>query len=230
MGHPFKKDKKTMNIKPYIWGIEESYPEKFVLRYHRKSRKTDSMLFMWCIHLPGDTGNSNLSFTLQDPSEYDLIFHVRGEEERLLKYDCLPNNMGGSPPIVNGRVLKVLEEMCPHDFQAFPVEVHNENPKLPNFVNRDYHLLNLVHEIDAIDQRYSTFTDSELLPLIKELVFKENCMEGHHMGRLKGYRSIILVSPELVARFKKEKVKGVRFRTDLEYSLISNPGRHGVKD
>lgn len=209
--------KETYN-KPYLWHCPGNYPNSAILDYKRRERKTRSFTFMYGHPLPFDTGNSNLYFTLQDPKKYDLIFHAEVPMEKLLKFDTLPNNCSGRPPIVNQRVLDLLTKHCPNDFQAFPVTICNENPKLPDFENHDYFLLNLTNLVDAIDFKESklTWDDDGDIDDLKTLRLKSNSMKSHHLARLKLYKIKVLVSPELVELFKKEKIKGVQFLKDEE--------------
>lgn len=167
--------------------------------------------------LPFDTGNPHMAATLQNPKDYDLIFHSEVPEEKMSQYDVLPNNAIGGLT-VNNHVLKLLKSLCPEDCQAFPVIIQNENPKLPDFENHDYSLINITNTVDAIDRTQSKIKyDEDNEPAhIASLRLKEDCMGPHHIVRINDYHPIILVSPELVALFKKEKIKGVRFLKDFE--------------
>lgn len=202
------------NTKPYSWWGPEGYPQKLFVLYDWKVRKTDKIIFWQGRSLPFDSGNPNMECTKQDPKDYDLILSTEGEEERLLKYDLLPNTMG--TPIVSKRALDLLLDLCPKDIQAFPAVIEGRNAKHP-FVNHDYVVLNITHTVDAIDREKSIlrfYEDNIEIKRIKSLVFKENCMNSHHISRLKGYEQDILVSPTLVDLFKKHKIKGALFLTD----------------
>ena len=203
--------------KPYDWRIPQNFPNKAILNYKWRERKTNTLIFMQGHSLPYDTGNPHMRITLQDPQDYDLIFHSDTAEEKLEKYDVLPNNaMGGLT--VNRKVLNFFEMLCPNDFQAFPIIIRNENPKLPDFENHDYFLINITNTIDAIDQEQSIIKyDEDNEPEhISSLRLKEDCMGPHHISRIQDYHPIVLVSPTLVSLFKKEKVTGVRFLKDYE--------------
>lgn len=202
--------------KPYLWTYPERFPQKVFLDYRGEKRKTRSLIFIFGLRLPCDTGNPNLSITLQDPKDYDLELETEAAEERLLTYDVLPNN--SKAPIVNQRVLDLLTKYCPNDIQAFPVVIRNENPKLPDFDNHDYFLINITRLVDAIDKKNSklTYYDTENVNSIKKLRLKENCLPGYSLARIKGYEPLEMVSPNLVSLFKKEKITGVKFEKDYE--------------
>ena len=104
--------------KPFHW-LENERCMKDIARYKWKERRTPRSLFDFGERLPFDTGNPNLSYTLQDPKDYDLIYHSEQPPEVFLKrYDVLPNN--GTAPLVNTKVKTLLEELCPEDVQFFP--------------------------------------------------------------------------------------------------------------
>jgi hypothetical protein len=207
----------SVYTRPYFWCIPENFPNSLILNYRWRERKTNRFIFGFGQRLPWDSGNPNLSFTLQDPKDYDLVLHATRPPEKWLQYGCLPNNAGS--PIVNDRVLALLSVHCSNDFQAFPVVIKNENPRLPDFENHDYHLLNITHCVEAIDREKSIikYYPNGKIDDLKVLFLKENCLGEHHLARVKDYTPKIVVSSELLKLFKKEKVKGVRFMTDEEW-------------
>lgn len=209
---------KALYNKPCTWCDPKGFSDRLVLNYRWRERKTDNLIFMQGRPLPFDTGLSHWQAPAQDPAEYDLVLHAETMPAKWLKYDCLPNTLIGNPPIVNRRVLHLLEDLCPVDFQAFPVVIKNENPKLPDFENHAYHLINITHCVDAIDRERSviTYQKNGNIDDLTRLRLIENGLAQHHLAPIDNYHSIILASPQLVALFKKEKVKGVRFLTDEE--------------
>lgn len=206
---------------PYLWRMPKTFPNSAILDHRaveiKTIKKTDSLTFMHGRKLPFDNGdNPNFAYTKQDPKDYDLDFYSDQEPGKWLKYDCLPNNLGGHPPIVNQRVLHLLQKFCSDDFQFFQVTILSGNPKLPNFANHEYYLLNITHTIDAIDKETSVILNRFEVRHIKKLVLKEDSLKDHHLARIETYHPEIIVSSELVKLFKKEKVKGVRFLKDYE--------------
>ena len=124
-----------------------------ILEYKWRERKTDSYIFMQGKNLPFDCGYVERLNTLQDPKDYDLIYHAEISEEKLKGYACMPNN--SQAPLVNQKVLDMLLELCPDEFQYFPVTIVGENPKYPFFENHDYCLINICKTVDIVDQSQS---------------------------------------------------------------------------
>jgi len=193
-----------------------------MLNYRWRERSTDSLIFMQGRSLPFDTGLPHWRAPAQDPKDYDLVLHTEASPEKWLQYDCLPNNTVGNSPVVNSRTLALLSTLCPEDFQAFPVVIKNENSKIPDFENHDYHLINITHRVRAVDSERTVFStlSEELggspIGVRGDLYLHEKCLNDHHLVR-DDILDFILVSPELVALFKKEKIKGVRFMKEEEY-------------
>lgn len=186
--------------KPYIWWSAKNYPEKGYLKYNWQERKTDQYIFMRGHPVPQEN--------------YDLILESGFEEERLKKYDLLPGHVVA--PIVNQRTIDILSTICPKDFQAFPVIITN-SPKIAPYKNHDYFLLNITQVVDSVDRENSYIKRGTMgLDHIRKLIFKQNCMGNIHLAREKFFLSLPLVSPTLVNAFKKEKIKGGQFLTDLE--------------
>ncbi len=210
------------NNKPHIWMDTIGFPPRGILDHRRKDIKkhvkTSFLTFTHGKSLPFDSGNPNLAYTMQDPKDYDLTFYTDLPPDKWLKYDCLPNNLGGEPPIINKRTLKLLKNLCPEDFQEFPVIIKNGNPKLPEYTNHEYYLLNITHNASAIDIETSIirYFESGNVDDIRKLVLQKDCLQGYHLTRIDIYSGIVLVSTELVNIFKKEKITGVRFLKDYE--------------
>ena len=202
--------------KPYI--LRDSYSTyKHMVDYKTEERKTDPIIFMQGHALPFDTGNPNLACTKDDPKGYDLVFHAEVEEAVFTKYDCLPNNKYA--PLVNARVLEILQELCPHDIQAFPATIVSEVPEKFAFENHDYWVVNITKTVDGIDKELSDFDkfESGRIKDIHKLILRDvQCMGSSHIVRQHDYHVEILVSPTLVKAFKKAKIKGVKFLKDTE--------------
>lgn len=159
--------------------------------------------------------------------KYDIIFGIKAPPEDFTKYDFLCC-YDGSPLIVHRRVLDVLKENCPDEFQAFPVVIRNFDKKNVSFENHDYYAINVLNKIDCIDREKSDlfYRDEETLQQdrfeIKRLVFKTEGMGHLHLATLYGSGSEI-IHPSLAAKLKK--CKGVEFRTaDETYPRHPTPG------
>jgi hypothetical protein len=204
--------------KPYL--LETTYrTDKHMVDYQWKERKTKAFTFTYGKYLPCDTGNPNLEYTKNDPKDYDLIFHAEVEPAIFCKYDNLANN-GNGLLLVNKKIIDILTSVCPNDIQTFPAVIVPEKPNKMTFENHDYWVLNLTNTVDVIDEDHSEFErweDGDLKNL-KKVMYKENSMNGVHIGRQYNYLGSVILSPELVKIFKKEKVTGVKFIKDSEYS------------
>lgn len=200
--------------KPYLWTYPGNFPQKAFLDYKWRQRKTNSYIFMQGLHLPCDIGNPNFTATQQNPKDYDLQLEAQVTEEKLVTYDVLPNNTPA--PVVNKRVLNLLMKYCPDDIQAFPVVIRNENPKLPDFENHDYFLINITRLISDFDKENSRITYHDGIEDVKKLRLKENCIPEYALARLEIFKPHEIVSPKLVSLFKKEKITGVKFEKDYE--------------
>jgi hypothetical protein len=111
-------------------------------------------------------------------------------------------------------VVDKLAAICPEDFQAFNVEIHNLDPNGEQFINKDFYLINILHRIDAIDREKAIIEDwGDNYFNVKKKVFRDDGMQGHMLARDELTGSI-LFHPKLAAEFKKSK--GVQFLSDAE--------------
>ncbi len=202
----------------YIWRIPADFPINHILEYRWKERRTDSSIFMDGKRLPVEATRSIQTENNMEHPDYDLVFNSNLTEEKLLKYDCIPNSLGGRPPIVNSKVLEFLKLECPDDFQDFTIEINGFDKSGKCYSNKGYHLLNIVNCVDSIDKENSIcqcYPNGEV-DILKKLVLKKNALGKHHMARLDMYTPLLLVSDNIVSIFKAEKIKGVSFLTDSE--------------
>ena len=139
-------------MKIYQWW-DASVPNSHILNYKWRERCTNSSIFNKGNFFLFDCGYTERLNTLQDPKDYDLIYHAEISEEKLKGYACMPNN--SQAPLVNQKVLDMLLELCPDEFQYFPVTIVGENPKYPFFENHDYCLINICKTVDIVDQSQS---------------------------------------------------------------------------
>jgi hypothetical protein len=214
------------NNKPFHW-TKNYRSNKDMVDYKWRERKTDISTFNTGHTLPFDTGNPNLNYTLQDPKDYDLIYHSEQPPEIFLnRYDILPSN--GTAPLVNLKVKKLLEEFCPNDVQFFPATIVPEKSNMESFENHDYWALNICSIYNDINFEDSVFTygarggglEKHIMGY-KKCVFHE--LRGQtipHIGRLIHALSYIIVSPELVKLFKGKKIKGVKFYSEEDYPFM----------
>jgi len=205
-------------MKIYQWW-DASVPNSHILNYKWRERCTNSSIFNKGNILPFDCGYTERLNTLQDPKDYDLIYHAEISEEKLKGYACMPNN--GQAPLVNQKVLDMLLELCPDEFQYFPVTIVGENPKHPPFENHDYFLINICQTVDGIDKEQSdiVYFDNGDVRDIKNLILKKD-MRHFCISRLKNSLVDIVVSETVVKAFKKTKINGVKFELLGETTFV----------
>jgi len=145
----------------------------------------------------------------------EMIFGCRMSEEKLKQFDFLHSWDGGCL-IVNGRALKILEQICPNDFEAFRIVIKNFKEKQEPFINKDYYIVNILNRIEIIDWDAFEHSGKESIPLkFTKMVFKNNAMQGHKLVVEKTERWI-LFSSDLAKIFYEQKFKGLRFYADYE--------------
>lgn len=201
--------------KPYVWWDAGNYPDQGLLEYNWRKQKTDDLIFMRAHSVPAEN--------------YNLVLQCGIAEEKFKKFDILPNLTVA--PIVNKHTVKILSQICPDNFQAFPVTIINK-PTITTYENYDYFLLNITQEVDSIDRNKSYlkfWDDGKDIRSIRKLVFKPGSMNGVYLAREKYFHPLLLISPTLVKVFQKEKIKGGRFITDLEAYNESFPEEYIIK-
>ncbi|MGI2257500.1 imm11 family protein [Candidatus Cardinium hertigii] len=119
-----------------------------------------------------------------------------------------------SPLLVHKTILDKFNSLCPEQFESFPVIVTNKDGKKPEFVNRNFYLMNLFNLIDAVDLEESIpsegYEDKDPINDIvywDKLVFKENPWpEGVLIGRNLYSSASVLFHPSLAKHFIKDKI------------------------
>lgn len=202
--------KKFTEEKPLF--ICYKHPDKFLLKYSdvEPDKDFDRLLFRRA--------------TPVEDKDYKIVFGCQRPPEEFTVYNHLTGLEGVSGLVFHERLVHVLQEICPQDFQAFPVTIKNFGKKVEPFENKDYFILNLLHPIDALDKEKSRvrFWDPEKpdwsrIRSIERGILKENCMEDHHLGRLTGFLGHELISPFLANHLRKLKMtKGLQFLADKE--------------
>ena len=190
--------------KPFNWRIPHGIPSKAVI--HDDFQDVHYISYMRAIYI--------------DPQTCHPKLYSRLPEEKLLKMAALPAMT--SYPVVNHFVLSLLNELCPNDFQTIPIEIKSnpEERKLVPYCNKDYYLINILNFAETIDFERSELDffdnnpDSKRIRSIELLVFKQNCMNGHHLARDRHSKSLIAASRELALLLNQHKVIGVELRPD----------------
>lgn len=208
-------------MKPLIWKNPEGYPHKCWMNYNWRpmEERTSTVIFMQGKFLPcEDIGGVKCSL---DPKKYDLVFASEVRPEVFTKFDCLPNNATGMPPLVNQKVLDILNKFCPDDIQAFPATIIPELGAKHAFENHDYWVINIAKLVDAIDEKKTEFRRTTLqsgsIPIGCEKVIFDNLPEFSGIARDRILNSFVVVSPALTQAFKDVNVTGVEFIDDKDY-------------
>jgi len=206
--------------KPLIMGPSPSNSYEHYLRdYNSKTSKGLKLI-----------GNGEI-ITKKFPT---FVFGIASEPEDFTKHDFLFPY--GNCLVVHDRVLKILKEMCPHDFQVFPVEIKydfqvfpveikSENPMNSPFVNKEFHLINVTNKVEALDLDQSYYVlENDQITYIYKYVHKENCMGGHLLAieAIKPDMQHILFHPSLAKKFCH--TKSARFLSDVGWTRsLGNP-------
>jgi hypothetical protein len=186
------------------------------------------MIYLWTMpedYLDCDIGvyNRDLSpdrFLLYDGRELSAqefspvpIVEFEVPKNRLLKFDCLPNN--SSIPLVNNRVKLILENLAPDEVQFFPAKLYCEDGELEG-----YYFLNITKTIVGIDHEKSICKKMKTVDAIggfRCLTYKPVCMDGYQLARDKEYLMHLLISQKIKSIFEKERITGARLIRPEDY-------------
>ena len=123
-------------------------------------------------------------------------------------------------PFGSQKVLDVLDAVCPHDYEAFPIEIET-----PTGISKKFFLLNVCNRIEnALDKENCIYEialfkeegqeNSIAAPgRFKRLLFKEGCMGEAHLGRMYENMYRVMVSETLVRAFNDAGIYG--FNTEI---------------
>ena len=176
---------------PLLWRIPDDFPERAIGEYER-SKSPDRFLFREGRVLEID-GMPTLKFDVPSVA--------------IPPFDCLPNN--SLVPLVNSRVKRVLEQLCPSDVQLFEASVIAADRAVTG-----YWLVNATHSVRGLDRSRSVYTHvpgTDQIMAFQKVHYHEDCLGRHHVARDAEYRSHLLVSGELHKRFQEQVITGVVF-------------------
>ena len=134
-------------------------------------------------------------------------------KEKREKNDVM--NLSLSVPFGSQKVIQILEEICPNDFEAFPVKLHTSTG-----VSDKYYLINITHVIhDAIDKENSVYTlcfnknegDENSVRFIDRLLFKEGCMGNKILGRIHEDLGYAMINKKVIDVFDAKNIKGINY-------------------
>ena len=118
-------------------------------------------------------------------------------------------------PFVNERVLKIFDDMCPNEYEAFPIDLEAEDGK-----TKPFFMINITNTIKGAinldESRYDihkgkTEHDKDRLKHVTKLTMYPNCMGDLTLARLYESTSNLAIHPRLIERFKKERVEGMMY-------------------
>jgi hypothetical protein len=180
---------KTMTC---IWGIDDAYPESLIGRYDRVSNP-DRFLLGKGIRLDSESGSWRFFFP--------------GQTKSLRKFDDLANN--ALVPLVSARLASLLIELAPDDVQLLPAEIEAQDGRID-----DFHLLNVISMVPAVDRALSIFSlvrGTQAIMSFKKLMLILDCLGSHVLARSAEYRSHVLVSHSLVEAIQRAGMLGMQF-------------------
>lgn len=207
-------------MKPLIWVNAEGFgPDGYAI-FKNAERSTNSYIFMSGKTLPHeDVGGLKYS---TDPKDYDLIYSYKHSEERLKQFDYLANT--GQAPLVNQKVLDILNRLCPDDIQAFPVTIIPEKGSNHTFENQDYFLINITKLVDAIDLEKSEVdffkeegVQDQICHISKLVFVDKQDFDKPLIARITNDNALKIVSPHLAQAFTEAGITGVEFVEDKDY-------------
>jgi hypothetical protein len=146
-----------------------------------------------------------------------IVFAIEVVPRLFCKRNTLLDVTGsGAGEVYHKRMIEKMQQLCPDDFQAFNVILVNNAKSKEQFENHDFYVLNVLHQVDALDEEKSVFkhwTLSTGRPTtdLKQARYYDNCWNGHLLVRDRLSRNI-LWHPRLAAEFAK--FKDIGFYTD----------------
>jgi hypothetical protein len=177
---------------------------------------------------PSNDGRNNCQPNT-DPKDYDLTFTSTTPLERLLTYDFAPS----SRLIVNDKVLQILYQCCPDDFQVFPVKIVSDpEAKIQPYECNDYVLINITRVIDCIDYKKSVceykktikglFRRKSAVDVVRR-VYLKTTEEKFFIGCVdEGYTTSKIISQEFLDIIIREKWKGPHVYYDYAWANIND--------
>ena len=78
--------------------------------------------------------------------------------------------------LLNRKVIDIMQQICPEDFEAIPVTIINQRKNSEYFEIKDFYALNFLKCVDAIDRQESTIQWGKFndVPHVSKLRYKEN--------------------------------------------------------
>lgn len=109
--------------------------------------------------------------------------------------------------------LKIFDDICPNEYEAFLIDLEAEDGKADPFF-----MINITNSIKGVinldESRYGVWKDKtehdrNRLKHITKLTMYPNCMRDLTLARLYESTSKLAIHPRLIERFKEEKIEGM---------------------
>lgn len=144
-------------------------------------------------------------------------------KENFFQWDILSNTLG--VPLVNQKVLDILERECRGKFQAIPAIL-----KLPSGEEvKDFFAINVTNKVNLLSLENSILSAREKernepigpWTFFDQAAYKANIVDAQDISKDSTILGrTIFISDRLVKIFKKEKIKGPQFWKNLRDSVI----------
>lgn len=156
--------------KPLKLRPTEYYPRKFQI----ETAKWDTDISEY------DIGSSVYIIRKID-QEYKITAGYKGrankEELQEVPYlDCMSVSIHCPNYLLHKKVIDIMNQICPEDFEAIPVTIVNQRKNSEYFEIKDFYALNFLKCVDAIDRKESTIQWGSLEDVahVSKLRYKEN--------------------------------------------------------
>jgi hypothetical protein len=150
------------------------------------------------------------------------IQNKKGEKNKsIINWDILNETIG--VPLVNKKVLDILEQECLGKFQAIPAII-----ALPDGTEvKDYWVINVTHKVPVISLensiKWDRFKEEELITpyRLKTAAYRASVIENEDICRDSTLEAnLIFISDRLFNILKKAKIKGMGFHEKLSSAVI----------
>jgi hypothetical protein len=158
-----------------------------------------------------DSGTDRFEFrkcVILDPDSVLAPKVVFSCDEKYL-LDVLPNS--GALLIVSRKVLGILSDICPNDYQVFDANVFVGDKSIEG-----YSILNILNQVEVFDMEKCLIKKyMGTITSIEKIIYKTDNLFGHDIALNAEFTSHVLVSDRIKEAFEKNKIKRVEFREGL---------------
>jgi len=174
------------------WGIPDNYQNKMIGIYNRE-RSPDRFEFQ---------KGKMINIVNSIPS-----FSFAVKSIQLKKFDVLPNNSGA--PLVNMKVISLLNEICKNSFQIIDAEIQTEDGLLEGI--KLLNITRLINTFNLEKSKYSLITGSKNIRSFQKKVHKLEKINSNLLAREELFKSHITIANDIFEAFSFFKIQGVQF-------------------